>query len=143
MMLMSYGYVYVASIAMGANKNQALQAIKEAEAYNGPAIVIAYAPCISHGLSKGMGFSQMEMKKAVDCGYWHLYRYNPLLADEGKNPFILDSKEPTASFRDFLMGETRYAALTRTFPDVAEDLFAKAEANAKKKYSIYKKLAEQ
>ena len=142
-LLMTYGHIYVAQVALGANPAQLIKALKEAEAYNGPAVVIAYAPCISHGLSKGMGFSQMEMKKAVDCGYWHLYRYNPLLADEGKNPFILDSKEPTASFRDFLMGETRYAALTRTFPDVAEDLFAKAEANAKKKYSIYKKLAEQ
>jgi pyruvate-ferredoxin/flavodoxin oxidoreductase len=141
-LLMTYGHVYVAQVALGANPEQLIKALKEAEAYNGPAIVIAYAPCISHGLSKGMAFSQLEMKKAVECGYWHLYRYNPELTMEGKNPFILDSKEPTASFRDFLMGETRYAALTRTFPEVAEELFAKAEACAKQKYTIYKRMAE-
>lgn len=142
-LLMTYGHIYVAQVALGANPAQLIKAIKEAEAYNGPAIVIAYAPCISHGLSKGMGFSQMEMKKAVDCGYWHLYRYNPERIKEGKNPFTLDSKEPTESFREFLMGETRYAALTRTFPEAAEELFAKAEANAKQKYAIYKKMAEE
>jgi len=142
-LLMTYGHIYVAQAALGANPAQLIKAIKEAEAYNGPAIVIAYAPCISHGLSKGMGFSQLEMKKAVDCGYWHLYRYNPERIKEGKNPFILDSKEPTGSFREFLMGETRYAALTRTFPEVAEELFAKAEANAKQKYAIYKRMADE
>ena len=141
--LMTYGHIYVAQVALGADPAQVVKAIKEAEAYNGPSIVIAYAPCINHGLSSGMGMSQMEMKKAVDCGYWYLYRYNPLLTQAGKNPFVLDSKEPQASFRDFLMGETRYAALTRTFPDVAEELFAKAEENAKQKYAIYKKLADQ
>ncbi len=142
-LLMTYGHIYVAQVALGANPAQLLKAIKEAEAYNGPAVVIAYAPCISHGIKGGMGNSQEEMKRAVECGYWHLYRYNPLLVKEGKNPFIMDSKEPTASFRDFLMGETRYAALTRTFPEVAEELFVKAEEAAKKKYAIYKKLAEE
>ena len=119
------------------------QAIKEAEAYNGPSIIIAYAPCINHGIKGGMGNAQHEMKRAVDCGYWHLYRYNPLLKEEGKNPFILDSKEPQQSFREYLMGETRYAALTRTFPDIAEELFAKAEEFAKKKYETYKELADK
>lgn len=118
-----------------------IKAIKEAEAYDGPSIIIAYSPCINHGLSCGMGKAQEEMKRAVECGYWHLYRYNPMLAEEGKNPFILDSKEPTGSFRDYLMGETRYAALTRTFPDMAEELFSKAEAYAKDKYATYKELA--
>ena len=120
-----------------------VEAIKEAEAYNGPSIIIAYAPCINHGIKGGMGNAQHEMKRAVDCGYWHLYRYNPLLKEEGKNPFILDSKEPQQSFREYLMGETRYAALTRTFPDIAEELFAKAEEFAKKKYETYKELADK
>ena len=140
---MTYGHIYVAQVALGANPAQLVKAIKEAEAYNGPSVIIAYAPCINHGLAKGMATAQMEMKKAVECGYWHLYRYNPLLSKEGKNPFILDSKKPTASFRDFLMGETRYAALTRTFPEAAEELFVQAEANAAKKYEIYKKLADE
>lgn len=142
-LLMTYGHIYVAQVALGANPAQLVKAIKEAEAYNGPSVIIAYAPCINHGLAKGMATAQMEMKKAVECGYWHLYRYNPLLSKEGKNPFILDSKKPTASFRDFLMGETRYAALTRTFPEAAEELFVQAEANAAKKYEIYKKLADE
>lgn len=141
-MFMTYGHVYVAQVALGANPAQLIKAIKEAEAYDGPSIIIGYSPCISHGLSKGMGYSQMEMKKAVECGYWHLYRYNPDLIKEGKNPFILDSKEPTGSFREFLMGETRYAALTRTFPEVAEKLFSKAEEKAKERYTIYKKLSD-
>ena len=140
---MSYGYVYVAQVAMGADMNQCLKAMHEAESYHGPSIVIAYAPCINHGIKGGMGNAQNEMKRAVDCGYWHLYRYNPLLKEEGKNPFILDSKEPQQSFREYLMGETRYAALTRTFPDIAEELFAKAEEFAAKKYEVYKELADK
>ena len=136
---MSYGYVYVAQVAMGADRNQFLKTIKEAEAYNGPSIIIAYAPCINHGIKKGMNKSQEVMKDAVKAGYWHLYRYNPDLKKEGQNPFILDSKEPTESFRDFLMGEVRYAQLTTAFPDVAEELFELAEENAKSRYETYKK----
>ena len=139
---MSYGYVYVAQVAMGADRNQFLKTIKEAEAYNGPSIIIAYAPCINHGIKKGMNKSQEVMKDAVKAGYWHLYRYNPDLKKEGQNPFILDSKEPTESFRDFLMGEVRYAQLTTAFPDVAEELFELAEENAKSRYETYKNLAE-
>ena len=141
MMAMSYGNVYVAQIAMGANQAQTLKAIAEAEAYPGPSLIIAYAPCINHGLSAGMGKSQAEMKKAVECGYWHLYRYNPTLIDQGKNPFTLESKEPTGNFRDFLMGEVRYSSLKRSFPDVAEKLFEKTEADAKARYESYKRLA--
>ncbi len=143
MMAMSYGYVYVAQISMGADKNQALKAIAEAEAYEGPSLIIAYAPCINHGLKAGMGNSQLESKKAVECGYWALYRYNPTLKDSGKNPFSLDSKEPTASFRDFLLGEVRYASLQKSFPDIAEELFAKTEKDAKERLETYKKLAAQ
>lgn len=142
-LLMTYGHIYVAQVALGADPNQLIKAIKEAEAYNGPSIIIAYSPCINHGIRGGMGNAQAEMKRAVDCGYWHLYRYNPMLEAEGKNPFILDSKEPKDSFRDYLMGETRYAALTRTFPDIADELFAKAEEFARKKYEIYKELADK
>jgi len=127
---------------MGANQNQLIKALVEAEKYPGPSLIIAYAPCINHGLRVGMGCSQLEAKRAVEAGYWHLYRYNPLLKAEGKNPFILDSKEPTASFRDFLMGEVRYSSLTRTFPDRAEKLFEEAEKHAKERYEIYKKLSE-
>jgi pyruvate-ferredoxin/flavodoxin oxidoreductase len=142
-LLMTYGHIYVAQVALGADPNQLIKAIKEAEAYDGPSIIIAYSPCINHGIRGGMGNAQEEMKRAVDCGYWHLYRYNPALEKEGKNPFILDSKEPKESFREYLMGETRYAALTRTFPDIADELFAKAEEFAKKKYEIYKELADK
>ena len=142
-LLMTYGHIYVAQVALGADPNQLIKAIKEAEAYDGPSIIIAYSPCINHGIRGGMGNAQEEMKRAVDCGYWHLYRYNPSLEKEGKNPFILDSKEPKESFREYLMGETRYAALTRTFPDIADELFAKAEEFAKKKYEIYKELADK
>ena len=142
-LLMTYGHIYIAQVALGADANQLIKAVKEAEAYNGPSIVIAYAPCINHGIKGGMGNAQNEMKRAVEAGYWHLYRYNPLLKEEGKNPFILDSKEPTQSFRDYLLGETRYAALTRTFPDIAEELFAKAEEFAAKKYEVYKELADK
>ena len=111
MMAMSYGYVYVAQISMGADKNQTLKAIAEAEAYDGPSLIIAYAPCINHGLKAGMGCSQLEAKLAVDCGYWATYRYNPALKEKGENPFVLDSKEPTADFREFLLGEVRYSSL--------------------------------
>ena len=131
---MSYGYVYVAQIAMGADKNQCLKAFAEAEAYNGPSIIIAYAPCINHGIKGGMGIAQLEEEKAVKAGYWHLFRFNPALADEGKNPFSLDSKAPSASYRDFIMNEVRYNSLTRAFPERAEKLFAEAEKAATEKY---------
>jgi len=143
MMAMSYGYVYVAQISMGADKNQTIKAIAEAEKYKGPSLIIAYAPCINHGLKSGMGCSQLEEKRAVDCGYWSLYRFNPMLKDAGKNPFILDSKEPTASFREFLLGEVRYASLQKVFPDIAEELFTKTEKDAKERLEAYKKLANQ
>jgi pyruvate-ferredoxin/flavodoxin oxidoreductase len=141
MMAMSYGYVYVAQVSMGADKNQTLKAIAEAEAYKGPSLIIAYAPCINHGIKAGMGMTQNEMKKAVDCGYWAMYRFNPDLKEEGKNPFTLDSKEPTASFRDYLMGEVRYASLLAQFPDAAEALFEKTENDAMERLGKYKKLA--
>lgn len=143
MMAMSYGYVYVAQVAMGADKNQTLKAIAEAEAYDGPSLIIAYAPCINHGLKVGMGCSQLEEKRAVDCGYWATYRFNPELKEQGKNPFILDSKEPTANFRDFLMGEVRFSSLKKMFPDTAEALFEKTEKDAKTRLDGYKKLAGQ
>ena len=138
---MSYGYVYVAQVAMGADKNQTLKAIAEAEAYDGPSLIIAYAPCINHGLKVGMGCSQLEEKRAVDCGYWATYRFNPELKEQGKNPFILDSKEPTANFRDFLMGEVRFSSLQKMFPDTAEALFEKTEKDAMTRLDGYKKLA--
>ena len=141
MIAMSYGYVYVAQVAMGANQGQLLKALTEAEKYNGPSIVIAYAPCINHGLKLGMGQSQLEEKNAVEAGYWHLYRYNPTLKEEGKNPFILDSKEPTASYKDFIMSEVRYSSLVRSFPERADVLFEAAQKNAKERYENYKKLA--
>lgn len=143
MMAMSYGYVYVAQISMGADKNQTLKAIAEAEAYPGPSLIIAYAPCINHGLKVGMGNSQLEAKKAVECGYWALYRFNPALKEQGKNPFTLDSKEPTADFREFLMGEVRYASLAKAFPEAADALFEKTERDAKERLEGYKKLAAQ
>lgn len=139
MMAMSYGYVYVAQIAMGADKNQTLKAIAEAEAYKGPSLIIAYAPCISHGLKAGMGNSQLEEKRAVECGYWAMYRFNPMLKETGKNPFSLDSKEPTGDFREFIMGEVRYAALAKAFPEAAEALFEKTERDAKERLENYKK----
>ncbi len=140
MMAMSYGYVYVAQVAMGADKNQLVRAMREAEAYNGPSLIIAYSPCIAHGISGGMGQTQEQEKRAVEAGYWHLYRYNPDLKEEGKNPFSLDSREPKASFKDFLMTEVRYASLAKAFPQVAEELFAKAEKDAQDRYESYKKL---
>ncbi len=131
---MSYGYVYVAQIAMGADNNQTIKAITEAEAYNGPSIIIAYAPCEMHSIKGGMVNCQAEMKKAVDCGYWNMFRYNPALKAQGKNPFTIDSKEAKASYRDFIMNEARYSSLSRAFPDRAEVLFAKAEETAKERY---------
>lgn len=141
MMAMSYGYVYVAQIAMGADKNQTLKAIAEAEAYKGPSLIIAYAPCINHGLRAGMGNSQLETKRAVEAGYWSNYRYNPQLKEAGQNPFILDSKEPTADFKEFLLGEVRFSSLRRQYPETADALFDKTEKDAKERLDGYKKLA--
>ena len=138
---MSYGYVYVAQVAMGADYNQCVKAFAEAESYNGPSIIIAYAPCINHGIKGGMGISQIEEKKAVAAGYWNIFRFDPRLADEGKNPFMLDGKAPTESYRDFIMGEVRYNSLTRSFPERAEELFEKAEKVAAEKYEHLEKLA--
>ena len=140
MMAMSYGYVYVAKVCMGADKNQLMKAITEAEAYKGPSLIIAYAPCINHGIN--MGKSQEEAKKAVEAGYWPLYRYNPDLAKEGKNPFTLDSKPAKTDYKDFIMGEVRYASLKKLFPAVADQLFDRAEKEAENKYEYYKKLSE-
>ena len=142
-MMMSYGNVYVAQVAIGADKNQVVKAMLEAEAHNGPSIIIAYSTCISHGLKKGMGFSIRNMEEAVKAGYWHLYRYNPELKEEGKNPFSLDSKEPQGSFRDFIMDQVRYAAIAKQFPEQAEELFQMTEEHARQKYAELKKLAEQ
>ncbi len=141
-MLMIYGYVYVASVAMGANKNQCLKAFLEAESYPGPSVIIAYAPCINQGLKKGMGKSQEEEKLAVEAGYWPLYRFDPRRAAEGKNPFQLDAKEPSGNFQDFLMGEVRYASLHQTFPEEAKRLHAKLEKEYKERYETYKEMAE-
>lgn len=144
MMAMSYGYVYVAQVAMGANQNQYFQAIKEAEAYPGPSLIIAYAPCINHGLRAGMGATQREAKNAVECGYWHLYRFNPMLENEGKNPFTLDSKEPDwTKFQNFLQGEVRYTSLMKSFPAEASELFKIAQENALWRYKGYTRLASQ
>ncbi len=132
---MTYGYIYVAQIAMGANPAQAIKAIAEAEAYEGPSLIIGYAPCEMHSIKGGMRNCQKEMKRAVECGYWNLFRFNPALAAEGKNPFVLDSKEPSASYQDFIMNEARYSALTRSFPERAKELFAEAEAASKERYA--------
>ena len=141
-MAMSYGYVYVAQVAMGASNSQYLKAIREAEAYPGPSLIIAYSPCINHGLIDGMGRTQAQEKFAVESGYWHMYRYNPQLEKEGKNPFTLDSKEPDWSkFQDFLKSEVRYMSLVKSFPDQAEVLFKAAEENAKWRYRSYQRLA--
>ena len=139
---MSYGYVYVAQVAMGANMNQTLNALKEAEAYHGPSLVIGYAPCEMHSIKGGMVNCQTEMKKAVDCGYWNMFRYNPALKEQGKNPFTLDSKEPTTDYREFILNEARYSSLTRSFPERAEKLFAKAAAEAVKRYKHLCELRE-
>ena len=141
MIAMSYGYVYVAQVSVGADRNQLMKVMKEAEAYDGPSLIIAYSPCIAHGIKAGMGKTQEQGKKAVESGYWHLYRFNPELKDQGQNPFTLDSKEPTASFRDFILSEVRYNSLVKTFPEVAEQLFEKSEKEAKERYESYKRLA--
>lgn len=142
MIAATYGYVYVAQVAMGANQAHYLKALKEAEEYNGPSLIIAYSPCISHGLRSGMGMAQTEQKKAVECGYWSLWRYNPKLEEEGKNPFVLDSKEPDWSkFRDFLMGEVRYTQLVKSFPHEADELFEAAKENAQWRYRSYQRMA--
>jgi pyruvate-ferredoxin/flavodoxin oxidoreductase len=144
MIAASYGYVYVAQVAIGANQNQWFKALKEAEAFNGPSIIIAYAPCINHGLKAGMGKTQHEQKVAVDCGYWHLWRYNPTLEENGENPFVLDSKEPDWSkFQDFLKSEVRYSSLIGTFPEEATELFKATEENAKWRYNQYVKKAQK
>ncbi len=140
----TYGYVYVAQVAMGASDAQCLKAFREAEAYDGPSVIIAYAPCINHGLKVGMGKSQAEEAKAVECGYWHLWRYNPELEKEGKNPFTLDSKEPNwDEFENFLKGEVRYASVMKQYPEEAEQLFAAAKENAQWRYNNYRRLARQ
>jgi len=142
-MLMTYGYVYVASVAMGANKQQLLKALNEAESYNGPSIILAYAPCINQGIKKGMGKSQEEEKLAVKSGYWPLYRYNPMLAKEGKNPFILDSKKPDGTLREFLAGENRYDLLHRTNPELAEKYQAEMEREVWTRYEVFRRMAEE
>ncbi|MBO7229788.1 MAG: pyruvate:ferredoxin (flavodoxin) oxidoreductase [Bacteroidaceae bacterium] len=143
MIATTYGYVYVAQIAMGASYDQCLKAIREAEAYPGPSLVIAYAPCINHGIKRGMGKAQAEQAAAVECGYWHLWRYNPALEEEGKNPFTLDSKEPQwDKFQEFLQGEVRYASLAKQFPAEASELFGAAEEMAKKRYASYQRMAK-
>ncbi len=140
-MMMSYGYIYVAQVAMGANQNQFFKALKEAEEFKGPSIIIAYAPCINHGLHIGMGKTQYEEKLAVESGYWQMYRYNPALEEEGKNPFQLDSKEPDWSkFKSFIGSEVRFSSLKKTFPDQAKFLGKLAEDNAKWRYNYYKRL---
>ncbi|MGL5694414.1 MAG: thiamine pyrophosphate-dependent enzyme, partial [Peptostreptococcaceae bacterium] len=141
MMAMSYGNVYVAQVAMGADKNQFMKAIVEAEKYDGPSLIICYSPCISHGLKEGMGRSVANEDQAVKAGYWHLYRFNPELKEAGKNPFSLDSKEPTTSFREFLLNQVRYSAVAKQFPEQAEALFVQAEENAKERLESYKRLA--
>ena len=136
---MSYGYVYVAQVSMSANYNQVLKAFNEAEAYKGPSLIIAYSPCINHGIN--MSFSQAETRKAVSTGYWNLYRYNPMLAEQGKNPMVMDSKDPTESYQDYLKGEVRYTSLLKAFPDQAEALFKRSEAEAAMRLNNLKKLA--
>ncbi|MPM44117.1 Pyruvate synthase [bioreactor metagenome] len=142
LMATTYGYVYVAQIAMGSNMNQTIKAITEAESYKGPSLIIAYASCVNHGIKSGMGTSIYEMKKAVEAGYWHLWRYDPRLKEQGKNPFILDSKAPTASFQDFIKGEIRYSSLQTMFPEAASEMFTLAEKHAQEKYQNLKRLAE-
>jgi len=142
MMAMSYGYVYVAQVSMGASQSQVLKAMLEAEAYQGPSIVIAYSPCINHGIKGGLTISQRREKDAVDCGYWHLYRFNPALKAEGKNPFTMDSKEPTGNYRDFLRTEVRYNSLYQKYPaEHVEAVFENAQAAAKERYESYRRMA--
>ncbi len=142
MMAMSYGYVYVTQIAMGANMNQTVKAITEAESYKGPSLIIGYSPCISHGIRTGMGTSMFQEKRAVEAGYWQLYRFNPMLKEEGKNPFILESKEPTKPYKEFITGEVRYSSLKTVFPDIADEMFDVSEKHAKERYEAYKRMAE-
>ena len=142
MIAATYGYVYVAQVAMGANMNQFMKAIQEAEAHKGPSLIIAYAPCINHGIKGGMSRTQTREKQAVESGYWHLWRYVPELKEQGKNPFILDSKDPTGSFQDFLNSEVRYTSLKQTFPDIAQELFDAAEKAAKERLENYKRMAK-
>jgi pyruvate-ferredoxin/flavodoxin oxidoreductase len=142
MMAITYGYVYVAQVAMGASNSQLFRAVREAEAYPGPSIIIAYSTCINHGLRAGMDKAQEQMDRAVKCGFWQLYRYNPVLENEGKNPFSLDSREPDWTlFQEFLGSEVRYTSLKKSFPEEAAKLFAAAEKNAKWRYQSYKRLA--
>ena len=141
MMAMSYGYVYVATVAMSANPNQLVKAMTEAEAYPGPSLIIAYAPCINHGIN--MAHAQMEIKRAVACGYWPLYRYNPALAEQGKNPLTVDSKDPTESYQDFIKGEVRYASLAKLFPGKAEEAYRINEEDARRRLENYKKMAAE
>ncbi|MDR3072846.1 MAG: pyruvate:ferredoxin (flavodoxin) oxidoreductase, partial [Clostridiales Family XIII bacterium] len=143
MMAMSYGYVYVAQVGMGADKNQFMKAVIEAEKFEGPSLIICYAPCINHGLRQGMGRTQANTKDAVACGYWQLFRYNPQKQNTEEHTFSLDSKAPTESFRDYILDQVRYRSLTTEFPDVAETLFVAAEENAKERYENYKKLSEK
>ncbi len=142
MIATTYGYVYTAQVSMGANQNQFLKVIQEAESYDGPSLIICYAPCINHGIRTGMGTTQRRMKEAVESGYWHLWRFDPRVKAEGKNPFFLDSKEPTTSFRDFILGETRYTTLQKQFPEVAEQLFELAEEQAKDRYAGYVRMTK-
>ena len=141
MMAISYGYVYVAQCSMGYNKQQFLNAIVEAEAYDGPSLIICYAPCINHGIK--MANSQLEEKRAVESGYWHLYRYNPTKIESGENPFTLDSKAPTSSYQEFIMGETRYSSLKKAQPEVADKLFALSEKENAERLAKYQRLAEK
>jgi pyruvate-ferredoxin/flavodoxin oxidoreductase len=142
-MAITYGYVYVASVAMGANKNHLIKVLKEAESYPGPSLVIAYAPCINHGIKQGMGKSQNEEKLAVQSGYWPLYRFDPRLKDEGKNPFQLDSKEPDGTLPEFIKNEIRYNSLERSFPEEAKRLQKLLEEDVEERYKTYKKMAEE
>jgi pyruvate-ferredoxin/flavodoxin oxidoreductase len=141
-MMMTYGNVYVAQVGINADNTQLIKALREAEEHHGPSIIIAYAPCINHGIKEGMGRSMATIKKAVQAGYWHLYRYNPELKSEGKNPFVLDSKEPTESFREFIMGQVRYSSLEKSYPEQAEKLFRQSELLAKERYEVYKQMAQ-
>jgi len=143
LMAMSYGYVYVAQIAMGYDMNQTLAAFREAESYPGPSLIIAYCPCIEHGPTIGMGHSQEEIKRAVEAGYWHCYRYDPRRKEEGKNPFTLDSKPPTGDIQAFMEKENRFTSLTLAYPERAERLFSKAAKDAAERYETYRRLAEQ
>ena len=145
MIAATYGYVYVAQVAMGADMNQFIKALREAEAYHGPSIIIAYAPCINHGIKGGMKGAQTRIKEAVECGYWTCWRFNPDLKKEGKNPFILDTKKAPVweKFRPFILNEVRYASLGKAFPETAEEMYAKTEADAKERYESSVKNAQQ